>query len=73
VIDLYREFLQDSWEFLPVFKKNPHMDQRVTKVFGGALRAEIPYKTNSYSTSHGGDALNTGRPSIKKFDSPLDI
>ena len=49
------------------------MDQRVTKVFGGALRAEIPYITNSYSTSHGGDALNTGRPSLKKFDSPLDI
>ena len=27
------------------------MDQWVTKVFGGALRAEIPYITNSYSTA----------------------
>ena len=46
------------------------MDQRVTKVFGGALWAEIPYKTNSYSTSHGSDALNTGRPSIKNLTVP---
>ena len=46
------------------------MDQRVTKVFGGALRAEIPYRTNSYSTSHGSDSLNTGRPSIKNLTCP---